>query len=251
MRRPLLAPCARRQGVFCDTMSHIHKIDERQLHLLLDLVDEVELDAMTRKLEDHSFRIFFALEPRVVVGLAFNFYVAVISKATSHVHWHDSSFDRTPHAMRLRPVWNLWGPRYTAVHGIEGLDLVIDMCGAHPSRPCLLLGIIAEVTTPGWVRKWWVQAVEMPIQWTVVARNDVSTTESRLAAGVAENRITFDVSSSFVVWVVIMIIVDPAALSVMMLARMRYDNHLSHVTYIGLCSAAATYSPSDPVLMSL
>ena len=55
----------------------------------------------------------------------------------------------------------------------------------------------------------------MPIERTVIARDDVATTKRRLAAGVAENRITFGVASLLIVWDIVMIVADPTALAVM------------------------------------
>ena len=108
---------------------------------------------MTRQLEDDSFLILCALESGVI-GRALDLYVAIVSKATSHVHRHDSGFDRSPYAMYLRRIRYLRWPSYTASHWVKSLDLVIGVCRAHPGRSGLELAIVREVATIRWIRKW-------------------------------------------------------------------------------------------------
>ena len=51
----------------------------------------------------------------------------------------------------------------------------------------------------------------MPVEWAIIAWNDVATTQGRLATGIAENSITFGVSCLPVVRDILVVIADAAS----------------------------------------
>lgn len=97
-------------------------------------------------------------------------------------------------------------------NGIDGLDIMLSMGRTHPSRSCLDFDT-GEIATIRWICKWRVDTIEMPVQFTVVAGDDVAATDRRLATGIAENCVTFGVTKLLVVGQLIIVIADTPSLA--------------------------------------
>lgn len=184
-----------------------------RLRVHLDLVDEVKLDAEAWQLVCGAVLLLYIREARLVRRVTLHFYVTVVSEAPLHGYGYDASVDGLTYAVSLGFAWRERWPTQVARHRIDSIELVICVSRTPPGRTRLLLHA-SEIATIGRVCKWGVETVEMPIQVTVVAWDDVASTKRRLAATVAENGFTFGVSRLSIVRRMFIVVADAASLAI-------------------------------------
>lgn len=133
--------------------------------LLFDLGDEVQLDSSRWNTENAPGRLLLVL---AVIIFEVDLDVSVIPNASSQGGLNDTGILRSSnlkHSAGCRP---------------RQRDFRVNVSGTLPR---------AFAESLGRAGKWWIQAVEMPVQVTEIAISYLTVTQSRLATMVAEDNV--------------------------------------------------------------
>lgn len=145
--------------------------------VLLDFVDEVKFDALSRHLV-HNCRlavVFIEFRVRVVALIISNLDNAVVLEAALKSGLHGL---RLPRLTNVHPACRLEQPR------LDLAELVVCVKWTHP-----VTSFEAKMIAVRWVCEWRIYTIQMPALAAVIATDNWALAEGGLVAGVAQHAV--------------------------------------------------------------